>query len=113
MFSRLNFPLDFWPKLCYLKFNKKSAQEVAVPSSTQTNIKTMSRKRTENPRLRIGVYLDEMLVKRFDAHYEDRYGEFTRVLNELLKHHLDFLDETKLRFRKESSQWNNRKSPNA
>jgi len=72
----------------------------------------MSKKHLEHPRRRIGVYVGEDLLSRFDTHYEGRYGEFTKIINDLLKHHLNELDEKQLRFRKESSQWNKQRLHN-
>lgn len=61
----------------------------------------MSRKIIE-PRKRVGVYIEESLLQRFHSHYElgrAQYGEFTKIINELLKRHLDELDEKELAFK--------------
>ena len=48
----------------------------------------MPRKKLENVRRRVGVYLEERLLDRFHRLY-DEYGDFTSVMNELLEKHLE------------------------
>jgi len=48
----------------------------------------MPRKKLDDVRRRVGVYLDVRLLERFHRLYEN-YGDFTSVMNELLKKHLE------------------------
>jgi hypothetical protein len=67
----------------------------------------MPRQRVEHPRRRVGVYLEVRLINKFGDHYEGRYGEFTRVINDLLRNHLNELEAKKniLSGLKGNSQW--------
>lgn len=52
----------------------------------------MSRKKLEKQRKRIGVYIEEELLMRFKEHY-DQYGDFTQLVNDILKAHLDKVEK--------------------
>lgn len=51
----------------------------------------MPRKKLEKPRKRIGIYLEEELIIRFKHHHKE-YGDFTSVINDLLRARLEELD---------------------
>jgi len=55
----------------------------------------MVRKRVENPRKQVGVYIEEHLLYRFHSFHEDGkapYGKFTSVINDLLRTYLSELE---------------------
>lgn len=57
----------------------------------------MPRKKLEKPRKQIGVYIEEELLTRFHNNYENKkapFGEFTSVLNTILRTYLNELDYT-------------------
>lgn len=71
----------------------------------------MPRKRSEKPRRRIGVYIEEDLILRFHTHYKKeralekaQYGDFTQLLNDLLRTHLSELD-TKVERMEDRYKW--------
>lgn len=48
----------------------------------------MPRKRLDEERERVGVYITKSLLTRFHSLYEN-YGDFTTVMNQILEEHLD------------------------
>lgn len=55
----------------------------------------MPRKKLDDERERVGVYISKSLLTRFHSLYEN-YGDFTTVMNEILEEHLNKLQRKQL-----------------
>jgi metal-responsive CopG/Arc/MetJ family transcriptional regulator len=60
----------------------------------------MPQKRSLTPKKRTSVLLEEDLIERFHASHS-RFGDFSHVVNDLLKKYLDELDEKENAFHRE------------